>query len=158
MKHFAGFLRSCSSRTTLPIVSLLVAAAISGCAAPSATLKTGGAPLTSVSSTNALTTATGGFEGKSNHVTRGDASIQQIDGEWYVVLGENFFFDGAPDPKVALGADGYRADAILSPLNANEGAQLYKIPASLDVADFDQIWLWCEKFNVPLGVADLKLT
>ncbi|MBX2853426.1 MAG: DM13 domain-containing protein [Rhodobacteraceae bacterium] len=144
--------------TTLPVISLLAVALITGCAAPSATSKAGGAPLASVTSANALTTAVGGFEGKSNHITRGDASIQRIDGEWYVALGENFFFDGAPDPKVALGANGYRSDAILSPLRANNGAQMYKIPASLDVADYDQIWIWCEKFNVPLGVADLSLT
>ncbi|MHC4615567.1 MAG: hypothetical protein ACYTAU_18570 [Planctomycetota bacterium] len=27
----------------------------------------------------------------------------------------------------------------------------------MDVADFNEVWIWCEKFSVPLGTAKLKL-
>lgn len=103
-------------------------------------------------------TARGTFTGKSNHVTTGHGSIARVGKQWVVILEGDFTFDGAPDPKVALGAGGFRKDAILSPLQANAGEQVYVIPAGLDVANFNEIWIWCEEFNVPLGVASLTLT
>lgn len=111
-----------------------------------------------VLSSNAVITAQGAFTGDSNHVTTGGAEIVRQDGKWYVKLGEDFFFDGAPDPKVALGNGSFVKEATLASLRSNTGEQLYEIPASLDVADFNQVWIWCEKFAVPLGHANLKLT
>ncbi len=111
-----------------------------------------------VVSSNAQITAKGAFTGDSNHVTTGGAEILRQDGKWYVKLGKDFFFDGAPDPKVALGNGKFVQDATLAPLRSNTGEQLYEIPASLDVADFNQVWIWCEEFAVPLGHANLKLT
>ncbi|WP_432612907.1 DM13 domain-containing protein, partial [Litoreibacter halocynthiae] len=35
------------------------------------------------------------------------------------------------------------------------GASTYKIPAGIDPDDYNEVWIWCEKFNVPLGVAKL---
>jgi hypothetical protein len=104
-----------------------------------------------------LETASGTFHGASGHATSGTASIFRVDGQWVVSLGSDFSFDGAPDPHVALGHDGYRADATLGKLSSNHGAQLYAIPSNLDVADFNEVWIWCEKFSVPLGTAKLKL-
>ncbi|MEO1000268.1 MAG: DM13 domain-containing protein [Pseudomonadota bacterium] len=97
----------------------------------------------------------GTFTGASRHVTTGHGAIIQQDGKWYVSLAEDFFFDGAPDPKVALGNDGYDPDTLLEPLRENTGAQLYEIPASIDVTAYNEIWIWCEQFAVPLGVAAL---
>ncbi|MEM1277979.1 MAG: DM13 domain-containing protein [Pseudomonadota bacterium] len=104
-----------------------------------------------------LKTASGVFIGKSNHVTNGGASIARRAGEWVVVLEDDFFFDGAPDPHVALGSDGYRKEASLALLRSNNGQKVYEIPANLDVADFNEIWIWCDEFSVPLGVAKLTL-
>ena len=39
--------------------------------------------------------------------------------------GPDFSFDGAPDPKVALGADGYDASTLMGALGANTGEQIY---------------------------------
>ncbi|MBY8975750.1 DM13 domain-containing protein [Rhodobacteraceae bacterium NNCM2] len=102
-------------------------------------------------------TATGAFTGKSKHVTTGHASIAFMDGHWVVILEDDFTFDGAPDPHVALGHDGYRKDAALGMLLSDDGKQIYRIPASLDVADFNEVWIWCDEFAVPLGMAPLKL-
>lgn len=90
-------------------------------------------------------------------MTSGTASIVRVDGQWVVSLGSDFSFDGAPDPHVALGHNGYRAGASLGKLSSNQGAQVYAIPDSLDVADFNEVWIWCEKFSVPLGSAKLML-
>lgn len=110
-----------------------------------------------IHSAHGLETATGAFHGASGHTTQGTASVFRVDGEWVVSLGSDFSFDGAPDPHVALGHDGYRADATLGKLTSNNGAQVYAIPANLDVADFNEVWIWCEQFSVPLGSAKLKL-
>lgn len=114
-------------------------------------------PASAAASVEKLRTASGTFVGKSNHVTTGGASIARADGKWVVVLEDDFFFDGAPDPHVALGSNGYRKDASLALLESNNGQQVYEIPASLDVADFNEIWIWCDQFAVPLGVASLEL-
>jgi hypothetical protein len=43
-------------------------------------------------------------------------------------------------------------------LKKNKGAQVYVIPANLNVGDYLEVYVWCEKFTMPLGVARLKLT
>lgn len=94
----------------------------------------------------------GTFTGKKGHVTTG--SVQVSDDK--VVLGGDFFFDGAPDPKVAFGKDGYDAKTLMGPLQSNSGASSYTIPVGINAADYNEVWIWCEKFNVPLGLASLK--
>ncbi len=98
----------------------------------------------------------GSFVGKSNHVASGSVAIVDEGNRKLVVFASNFKFDGAPDPKVALGSDGYDSDTILAPLKSNDGKQAYVIPDNIDPADYSQIWIWCERFNVPLALAELK--
>ena len=94
----------------------------------------------------------GTFEGKSNHITTGTAEIAGNQ----VNLLADFTFDGAPDPKVSLGKDGHRKEWILEPLRSNSGAQSYAVPANIDLDEVNEVWIWCEKFNVPLGVAKIN--
>lgn len=94
----------------------------------------------------------GQFTGLSNHVTTGTAEIAGHD----INLLDDFFFDGAPDPKVALGRDGvYDPATLMGPLTSNSGASSYTAPAGIDPADYNEVWIWCERFNVPLGVASV---
>ncbi|WP_299281470.1 DM13 domain-containing protein [uncultured Tateyamaria sp.] len=95
---------------------------------------------------------TGTFVGASNHVTTGTAEIAGNQ----VNLLADFTFDGAPDPKVALGKDGYDSSTLMGLLTSNEGASSYAIPAGIDPSEYNEVWIWCEKFNVPLGVAKLN--
>ena len=94
----------------------------------------------------------GKFEGASDHVTTGTAEV--ADGK--VNLLGDFTFDGAPDPKVALGRNGYDASTLMGNLKSNTGAQSYTIPAGIDASQYNEVWIWCERFNVPLGVARLN--
>lgn len=94
----------------------------------------------------------GKFKGASNHKTTGTAEI--ADGK--VNLLDDFTFDGAPDPKVALGKDGYDPKTLMTLLKSNKGASSYEIPAGIDPADYNEVWIWCEQYNVPLGVAKLN--
>jgi len=135
------------------------AMAVTGCAQQAATTAASSTPtISAAAAASATVTARGTFVGKSDHITTGHASIGRVDGQWVVILEDDFVFDGAPDPHVALGSSGYRKDASLALLSSNNGKQVYAIPAGLDVADFNEIWIWCDKFAVPLGVAALSLT
>lgn len=99
----------------------------------------------------------GTFAGLSNHtVTGGVAVVRTADG-WEIHLKDTFRFDGAPDPRVGFGRDGSFVDPTdFEPLRANSGAQVYKVPPSIDPEDFDEIYIWCRQYSVPLGVARIR--
>jgi len=100
--------------------------------------------------------ATGKFTGQSGHKTTGGVAVHKTADGYTVELGADFNHDGAPDPKLGFGRGGYDAAAKFSPLRANTGAQSYGIPAAIDAGAYTEVWVWCEKYNVPLGVAKLK--
>ena len=101
--------------------------------------------------------AQGAFRGASGHKTSGDVVVQKSAAGAKVVLQGNFNFDGAPDPKVGFGAGGkYDRASQLAPLASNKGEQAYDVPASLDLSRYDEVYIWCERYSVPLGVAPLK--
>ncbi|MEM1276978.1 MAG: DM13 domain-containing protein [Pseudomonadota bacterium] len=88
--------------------------------------------------------------------TTGSVSIIQQDGQWFVRLAPDFVHEGAPDPWVALGQDGFRRDAQLGPLREDTGEQLYQIPDRLDPSAFNQVYIWCQEHSTSLGRAWLK--
>lgn len=101
------------------------------------------------------TIAKGSFVGQSGHVTAGGVSVRKGAGGTVVVLAPDFSFDGAPDPKLGFGKNGYDAATQFSALRSNSGEQSYEIPDSVDPQDYNEVWVWCEKYSVPLGVATL---
>ncbi|MEM9058891.1 MAG: DM13 domain-containing protein [Pseudomonadota bacterium] len=140
-------------------MALCAAALLVGACAPAAQQAKPAAPtVTLAQAADAAVTARGTFEGKSKHITTGHASIGRVGKQWVVILEDDFTFDGAPDPRVALGSNGYDKNAQLALLSSNAGKQVYAIPAGLDVANFNEVWIWCKKFSVPLGLAKLTLT
>jgi len=98
----------------------------------------------------------GAFKGESGHRTEGHASIVRDGGKTMVVLEKDFDHDGAPAPFVGLGKGGYDPKAQLAKLRNNKGKQAYELPAGLDASKYDQVYIWCEKYSVSLGVAKLK--
>lgn len=100
----------------------------------------------------------GTFTGASDHITTGNVSIFKTnDGGALVILDSNFSLDGAPDPRVGFGKDGVFAPiSDLGPLQDLGGTQVYKVPASVNLDDFNEVYIWCLKFGVPLGVAGLS--
>ena len=100
--------------------------------------------------------SSGIFEGRSNHVTTGSVKIIEEDGRTFVELGEDFSLDGGPDPRVGFGKDGeYKKDAYLGALLSLNGKQRYAVPATWVASDFNEIYIWCDVADVPLGVASL---
>ena len=101
--------------------------------------------------------AGGTFKGASNHVTTGMVELVTENGQTFVRLKPNFTFDGAPDPKVGFGSNGkYDGKSDLGALKSNSGEQRYAVPASLDISGYNEVYIWCKKFSVPLGVAKLN--
>jgi hypothetical protein len=98
----------------------------------------------------------GNFDGASGHKTSGGVEVIQTADGWEVHLKEDFTFDGAPDPRVGFGSGGsFAAATDFEPLRSNSGAQVYKVPEGIDPAAFDEVYIWCRKYSVPLGVAKL---
>ena len=101
--------------------------------------------------------AKGTFAGASGHVTSGGVSVERTDAGTKVVLQQDFSLDSAPDPKVGFGRDGvYDKEAQLAPLAANKGSQSYPVPDTVDPEKYNEVYIWCEKYSVPLGVAKLQ--
>ena len=95
----------------------------------------------------------GSFTGDSNHVTKGNVTVKN----GKIILADSFWFDGAPDPRVALGKSGkFTKGTDFAVLKKNAGKQTYNIPADLKDSGFDTVVIWCRKFSVPLGHAKLK--
>jgi hypothetical protein len=98
----------------------------------------------------------GSFSGASGHKTTGQVAVVKTADGWEVHLKENFTFDGAPDPRVGFGTSGkFAAATDFEPLKSNAGAQIYKVPADIDPAAFDEVYIWCRQYSVPLGVAQI---
>ncbi len=99
----------------------------------------------------------GTFSGLSNHITTGGVEVVQTDAGWEIRLAADFTSDGAPDPRVGFGRDGKFVDPTdFEVLRANAGLQVYIVPATVNVDDFNEVYIWCRKFAVPLGVAALN--
>ncbi len=100
----------------------------------------------------------GEFTGASEHITTGSVSIVKTKaGGYVVILDKDFSLDGAPDPRVGFGKDGKFIEASdLGALQNKDGLQAYAVPANVNIKDFNEVYIWCRKFNVPLGIAQLK--
>jgi ATPase subunit of ABC transporter with duplicated ATPase domains len=97
----------------------------------------------------------GTFAKKNNYAVAGRAELVQ-DGDGYVVnLLDDFQFAKAPDPKIALGRNGYDKKTLMGLLKSTKGASSYSVPAGIDAASYNEIWIWCEQYDVPLAVATL---
>lgn len=98
----------------------------------------------------------GSFVGQSGHNTHGSVRIIERSGKVFVILAKDFFHDGAPDPKIAFGKNGFIKGTIIGKLQKLTGEQHYAVPTSLDIHNFNQVYVWCEQYAVPLGVASVQ--
>lgn len=100
----------------------------------------------------------GQFTGLSNHITTGGVTVVEMaDGSALVILDSDFSLDGAPDARVGLGVDGtYVSATDLGDLGPLTGMHIFVVPASIDVAEFNEVYIWCRQFAVPLGVASIS--
>jgi hypothetical protein len=98
------------------------------------------------------------FAGRHDHKVSGGYSIVERGGKRVLMLGEDFFLDGAPDPYVVLSADemGSGASTLnLGRLKRQKGASAFPLPAGADLTRYSHVLIWCRKFNVTLAQAEL---
>lgn len=93
------------------------------------------------------------FTGINRYAVSGTAEIVGTT----VNLLDDFRFDGAPDPRIALGNDGTYDPATLAGLLTNySGASSFDLPAGINPDDYNEVWIWCERFSVGLAIGTLK--
>lgn len=99
----------------------------------------------------------GTFKGLRSYKVTGRAELVKAGSGGSIELLGDFSLDAAPDPKMALGKDGKYDPATLSGLVKKlKGASTYTLPAGVNPDDYNEVWVWCEKFNVGLAVAKLR--
>ncbi len=99
----------------------------------------------------------GMFSGASSHKTSGSVTVTKQDGQYVIELGGDFSLDGAPDPYVALGKQKKPLKGgLIAVLKSDKGAQRYAIDASATLDGATQVIIWCKKYSVPLGVAEIE--
>jgi hypothetical protein len=101
------------------------------------------------------------------HGTTGTASVIALPDGGRVLRLEGLDTSNGPDLHVWLsdapvvdGTDGWfvfdDGDYVdLGELKGNRGNQNYRIPATADLADLTSVTIWCDRFSVSFGAADL---
>lgn len=91
------------------------------------------------------------------HQSSGTARIIRTNGKTYVRFEDDFKTTNGPDLFVYLGnGNKYDADTSLGALKGNEGSQNYEIPATINLDNYLEVWVWCRAFSVPFGKAVLR--
>lgn len=101
-----------------------------------------------------LTLATGSFSGSSRYEIVGEATVIGNGTEQRFLRFEDFESSNGPDLKVYLRAE--NGDFVsLGDLKGNVGSQNYEVPADVDLGEFPIVQIWCERFGVEFGFAEL---
>ena len=110
----------------------------------------------------------GSFEANSYWTTfEGDWEIKKDGDEYVIYFKDNFEAKKAPDLKVFLHKlpfkkiDGdnasHKADAVLiAQLSKYKGAMSFKVPASVELTNYQSLIVHCEKYSKLWGGAALK--
>lgn len=94
------------------------------------------------------------FSGEANYEIEGTASVLNDGTEQRFLRFEGFESSNGPDLKVYLRAE--NGDFVsLGELKGNIGDQNYEIPVGVDLNVFSEIQIWCERFSVNFGSANL---
>jgi hypothetical protein len=108
--------------------------------------------------------AAGSFHSNA-HETKGSATVYRRTDGTRVLRLANFETSNGPDVRVYLVAAAdvndeatvTRAGFIeLGKLKGNKGDQNYEVPASVDLAKYRSVTIWCKRFSVNFGTAPLE--
>ena len=101
-----------------------------------------------------VTVADGAFTGRTGHDVTGEALVLNDGTAQRFLRFESFESTNGPDLNVYLRADdGEFVD--LGDLKGNIGDQNYEIPTDVDLDRFHLVQIWCVRFGVNFGDADL---
>lgn len=107
---------------------------------------------------------------KGEHPTQGKVSLVSKNNQLTLEFDSTFKTDEGPDLVVVLhrSADVIGSTkppshplkegeyTVIAPLQKYNGTQSYSIPASVKVAEYKSVAIWCRKFNATFGAATLK--
>lgn len=102
--------------------------------------------------------ARGDLAGRSGKRVSGDAILERTaDGGYLVRLTGDFSLSRVPDPTIGFAKGGsYVETSEFTELASFRGEQVYRVPAGVDPAEFDGLFIWCREFSVPLAFAALR--
>ena len=133
-------------------------------ALPSVAAQTGTEPSGSATAppTGPVEVAAGTFVSRE-HETHGTARVLRLPDGRLIVRFENFSTSNGPVLVVWLSKNpAHGEDAAfprhyvdLGPLKGNIGDQNYDIPAGVDPTGYTSVVVWCDRFDVSFGAADL---
>ena len=118
-------------------------------------------PATAIAAPMAI--ATGSFHSNA-HDTRGKASVIALADGRRVLRLTDFATSNGPDVRIYLvAAPDVQDNATvktagfveLGPMKGNIGDQNYDIPATVDLANYRTVTVWCKRFSVNFGSAPL---
>lgn len=101
-----------------------------------------------------VTQFSGDFSGNSRYDIVGQALVLNDGSEERFLRFENFESNNGPDLKVYLRAEDGEF-VSLGDLKGNIGDQNYVIPTDVDLTVFSSVEIWCERFGVGFGQAEL---
>ncbi|RSS68932.1 DM13 domain-containing protein [Streptomyces sp. WAC06614] len=137
--------------------------AATGAAAPGGSASAGSPPQ---GAQQPRTVAQGSFI-SHEHDTTGTVKIVRLPDGSHTLRLEGLDTSNGPDLRVWLtdapvkpGTDGWKVfddgkHVSLGKLKGNKGDQNYEIPAGLNLSDFTSVTIWCNRFNVSFGAAEL---
>jgi hypothetical protein len=124
----------------------------------------GAVTATAAASADAPTTLAAGMFHSNAHETKGTATVLDLGGGRRVLRLTDFATSNGPDVRVYLvAAADVQDDATvktagfveLGPMKGNIGDQNYDIPATVDLASYRTVTIWCKRFSVNFGSAPL---
>lgn len=107
--------------------------------------------------------STGTFASRNRYTVTGGATVYELDDGSVTLRLEPFESSNGPDLYVYLTAadhadddDALDADHVdLGVLRGNIGNQNYEVPDGVDLDTYDTVVIWCRRFSVSFGAADL---
>ncbi|MFF8507683.1 DM13 domain-containing protein [Streptomyces sp. NPDC015492] len=102
------------------------------------------------------------------HATKGTAKVVRLADGSHLLRLEGLDTSNGPDLRVWLtdapvkeGTAGWRVfddgkHVSLGKLKGNKGDQNYAIPAGLSLGDYSSVAIWCDRFDVSFGAAELS--
>lgn len=105
---------------------------------------------------NAKLILEGNFQNSGRYQTSGKAKIyEDKDQSRYLVI-ENLKSDPGPDLRIYIAKDAKATGFIELSSSVQNGNRTIKLPATADISQQNFILIWCKRFSVPFGHAELK--
>ncbi|WP_031481774.1 DM13 domain-containing protein [Streptomyces bicolor] len=124
-------------------------------------------PSDAPSSAPAPKTVAGGELISHEHTTSGTVKLVRLADGSHVLRLEQLDTSNGPDLRVWLtdapvkeGRDGWRVfddgeHVSLGKLKGNKGSQNYAVPNDVDLSRYSSVSIWCDRFDVSFGAAEL---